>query len=315
MAQWVSEAIDEVTLDDEPQVFVQAGQSAEENHVLASYFDGEFSQYLDGVISHIYVTHASGDPLGIGGGARDKLEYISDIWNSVSENLDIAVTEWNVGESGEATTLINGLMRSAPMLRLFAEMMRADVDIATVWTANAPSPASLGHEVNGAAVLTPTGYLFQLLATNLIGLTMQDLSTGDHLRDASGATVGYQYLFSDDSVNVLYLASGTSKNIAITADVSDQASNNSYVYATILGAAPGEAGDQYHSAAALRFVSDIQLEQLPDGTVSFEYNLDGYEVVQLHFVEGRGIRINADQQNAINDELLGTDFNLSLIHI
>ena len=309
MARWVSEAIDEINLDYEPQVLAQAGQSVEENQALASYFDNEFSQYLDGVTTHIYVTNSSGDPLGMGGGARTRLEYISDIWNSVSEGLDIAVTEWNVGESGEETTLVNGLMRSAPMLRLFAEMMRADVDIATVWTANAPSPASLGHDEDGTAELTPTGYLFHLLSTSLIGLTMQELSSGDHLRDSNGDAIGFQYLFADENVSVLYFASGTSEDISVAADVSELVSNSTYVYATILGAAPGDVGDQYHSDAALRFVSDIQLQQVSNGTFTFEYELNGYEVVQLHFVDSYGITIDADQQNSINDELVGTAFS------
>ena len=160
LARWVSEAIDDTNVSSPPSILAQAGQTREENIILAGEFEGDDSNYVDGIIAHLYGANSSGNPLGVGGGIAQRLTDISTTWGDVSQSLDLAITEWNVGESGEETTLINGIMRSAPLLRIFAEMVRADVDLAAIWTATAPGPAGLGSESNGEVVLKPTGLLF-----------------------------------------------------------------------------------------------------------------------------------------------------------
>jgi hypothetical protein len=308
IAKWIGEAIDGTGVEDTPLVYAQAGRTPEENALLAKYFYNDEVSSIEGVITHLYGTNSAGNSLGIGGGIGRRLEEISESWNVVAPDIDVIVTEWNVGENGEEKTLINGIMRTAPLLRIFVEMVSANVDLANIWTATAPGPAALGDEIGGAVALSPTGYLFQLLSQNLAGLQLFELESGNNLRGSNNSHVGYKYLFASEAESVVYFVSGVGYDLEVNSSISVNFTENTYVYATILGGAPGEDGLSYRSAASIELATDIDVEIDINGNLILSHELAPYELIQYHFVTGHGVSLLADQFIDIDDELRGSTY-------
>ena len=313
IAIWISSELENYEGAENVSVYAQAGRTVAENEALASVFSGEHDDAIDGIVTHLYGTNSAGNPLGIGGGIGARLESIAEIWSSVGNGtLDLVVTEWNVGENGEDTSLINGLMRTAPLLRIFAEMIENGVDLAAIWTTQAPGPAGLSDLEGVSSQLTPTGYLFDMLRSSLTGLRMDQLENGSNLLDDDGTHVGYTYAFSNASEAVVYFASGIAEPLEMDIDFSAYAGDDVYIFATILGAAPGETGVDYWSDASLSHITNIQLLQDSAGNWSSPIILGGYELVEFHFVTGVGVEISGDAQNEISDIIIGSDYADSL---
>lgn len=308
-ASWVADEIGSLPAADRPSVFVQAGQTEAENEILASAFSGQSPEVVDGVITHLYGTNASGDPLGIGGGIGNRLHSISDIWGLSIPEFDLVVTEWNVGENGPNSTIINGIMRTAPLLRIFSEMVEEGVDLATIWTAISPGPAGLNSSYMDGNNLSPTGYLFNLLSSSLIDTQLVGLEGGINLRDPHGNTVGYRYVFEGENHTNILVASGVSNPLDVNMGINQFLDEDSFIYARILSSAPGDVGTDYDSRASLRIDTEIDIDDVGHPNSSLTYQLDPYELIQYHIVSGRGIEISGDEFNYIEDKLNGTQYS------
>lgn len=285
IAEWIHQEAKDLGLRDEIDIFAQAGRNYADNAMMASHFSGDNSDFLDGVVSHFYGTNSSGNTLGIGGGIGDRLDDINAVWGAtLGPDFLLAVTEWNVGESGEETTLINGIMRSAPLLRIYAEMIEAGVDIATIWSAQSNSPASLSNREGQGSDLTPTGLFLSMLAESTEGKRMVDPTGNFRLETASGADLGYTYSFEGDQSSVTYYVSGVDQRIDLTADLTRYYAEGATVYVRVLGAEAGETGTEFRSDAEIFHVPDL----VPVGDASgwaLDLTLEPYEMIEVHVLE------------------------------
>ncbi|NSX56743.1 calcium-binding protein, partial [Parasulfitobacter algicola] len=311
VASWIDDEASLLGQRDNLTLLVQAGRNdtTESNDVLSSFFQGDAEALVDGVITHLYGTNNSGNPLGIGGGIGDRLEDISTVWsNALGRDVDIAVTEWNVGEDGPDNTLINGIMRTAPLLRIFGEMVTNDVDLSMIWSTQTLHIAGLSTKEGRGDDLRPTGYFYSMLSDALVGTRLVDTTSDFKLKDSFGKTVGYNYNFEDTGNYVSYFVSGVDGDIDLNVDLSDYYAADAYVYATILGAAPGDIGTDYLSKTSISHLTNLDFAAFgPDGW-NFEHTLGAYELVQLRIVVGTGVQIEGDSQNAIDDALTGSRY-------
>ena len=191
IAEWIHEEATDLGLRDEIDIFAQAGRNYSDNAMMASHFTGADAEHVDGVVSHFYGTNSSGNTLGIGGGIGDRLDDINAVWGAaLGGDFQLAVTEWNVGEDGQDNTLINGIMRSAPLLRIYAEMIEAGVDIATIWAAQSNTPAALSNKEGTGSDLSPTGMFLSMLAQSTEGKRLIDPDGHFKLENAWGTDLG-----------------------------------------------------------------------------------------------------------------------------
>ncbi|WP_299701959.1 calcium-binding protein [uncultured Tateyamaria sp.] len=296
-----------------PRIFVQAGNSLDDDRDIRGQFSDELMSQIDGVISHLYAGASNGDPMAVGAGVSNELDWIRNHWG----NLDIMVSEWNIGDPGEDATApgIQGLARSAGLLRIFNEMMEAGVDVTHIWAAeNRTGEAVLGQD-GTAQLLTPTGLLFRMMSETLIGTQIE---TGGLVpRDDAGNRAGYTMTFRDDHAGrvVAYFASGEDYEQTFVANYSQVFGDmsNVHVYATILGSSGAAATDR-NVQGQLKLLNHDQLD--PDRGWTFEVDLEPYEVVQFVFTQvsgTTGVFIRGDDQNAVSDTIMGTDINDTLM--
>lgn len=307
LARIVAEASETLGMRGRVDIFAQGDADSQDNAVLASYFEGTYSAYLDGVLAHIYGTNSQGNTLGIGGAIQPRLDTMMQPWDSLSEaELLLAITEWNVGESGEDSTLINGLMRSAPLLRMFAELIQADVDVAHIWSLQTAGPAGLSGREGTGSDWSPTGYLYNMLIDAALGSNLVDTGTSFRLRDDTNAAFGYTYTFAQDGRTDIFLSSGVDYDVSVDLNLSALLADATHVYASILTSAPGTTGTEYHAIASLEFVTGLD-ELLSLGSTSdLSFDIGSFETVQLTVTYGTGIDLQADQQVAISDLLTGS---------
>jgi Ca2+-binding RTX toxin-like protein len=128
---------------------------------------------------------------------------------------------------------------------------------------------------------------------------------GSFIMQSDGTTVGYTYTFEDNANVVNYFVSAVDDEIELDVNLIDYSHDNAYVYVTILGGVPGEVATNFYSGASLRYVTDIDLSST---NWQFEFQLEAYELIELHIVVGQGVVIEGDSQNAINDILTGSNY-------
>jgi Ca2+-binding RTX toxin-like protein len=282
------------------------------NAELAQHFNGIPHGTVDGVTLHFYGTRAAGtnDPLNMVPDISGVVAGTNATWGpAIGQDFEIAVTEWNVGENGEARTTINATMRTAPLLNMFAEMVESGVDMAHLWAARVDGPAGLAMRSEGPDELTPTGHFFDMLSESTRGLHLVDPGAGANLRDSAGNHVGYSYTFEGETRSVTYFASGVGRTIALSAEMSDLIREGAYVYARILETAPGDAVGGYYSDAVVTYSTDIRLVEGANGTLFFQTELQGYEMLELHVTYGEGASIAGAREFKSADELTGSDYD------
>ena len=308
IASWIDDEARKLGLRESVTILAQAGRSQTDNNVLSSFFQGNAQKTIDGVLTHLYGTNSTGDPLGIGSGIRNRLDSINDAWSSVlGLDFELAVTEWNVGENGEDDTTINGLMRLAPLMRIYGEMLIGGVDLAMIWSIQTNGPAGLSGAEGTGSDLSPTGLFYSMLSHSIQGMRLVDAGNEYRLRDAAGETVGYTYSFAEDKNLVSYFVSGIEDEIALTVDLTEFKNSDAYVYATVLGSTPGDSGTEYWSSASLQHLTAIDLSS--DNGWEFIHVLNPYEMVELHVVVGEGVSISGDTQSAIADSFVGSRYS------
>ena len=308
IASWIDDEASAMGLRGDVTLLVQAGRSEADNTSLASHFGGPGAPQVDGVLTHIYATNSKGNTMGMGGSIGRRLDEIHDAWGPViGEDFELAVTEWNVGENGEETNLINGIMRSAPLLRVYAEMLQGGVDMAMIWSAHTNGPAGLSTSGGGGSDLSPTGYFYNMLSQSTNGLQLVDPDGQFKLSDGAGNALGYTYSFAGQGRSVTYFASGVDAAFTLQASMAGHYSQGAYVYARILDVAPGDVAQDYWSGAAVTYQTNLSFgggaQQI------FEATLNPYQMVELHIVQGQGVTLSGDDLNYIADELTGTFFD------
>ncbi|KIC48212.1 calcium-binding protein [Tateyamaria sp. ANG-S1] len=307
IARMVAEASEALGMRNRVDIFAQGDADPQDNAVLASYFGGTYSAYLDGVLAHIYGANSRGNTLGIGGAIQPRLDTMMQPWESLSEaELLLAITEWNVGESGEDSTLINGLMRSAPLLRMFAELVQSDIDMAHIWSVQTAGPAGLSGREGTGSDWSPTGYLYNMLIDGALGSTLVDTGASFRLRDETNAVVGYTYTFSQNGRTDIFFSSGVAYDVSVGVNLSDWLVGATHVYASVLTSAPGTTGTEHHATASLEFVTGLNQLLSLGSSSGLSFEIGSYETVQLTITYGTGIDLQADQQVAIPDTLTGS---------
>lgn len=248
--------------------------------------------------------------MGIGGAIPSRLNEMMEIWNLIKdEGLLLAVSEWNVGESGLGATLINGLMRSASLLRMFAEMIQSDVDLAHIWSMQTAGPAGLSDKEGSGSEWSPTGYLYNMLIDGAKDAELVDTGASFRLRDDTNAIVGYTYTFSQENRTDVFLSSGVDYDFSLDVNLLGLLKDASHVYVTVLTSAPGTAGTEYDADASLEFLMDETIAWQGDDSEKISVSIGAYETIQITLTYGVGISVVADHQNAISDELAGSAFD------
>ncbi|WP_208347950.1 calcium-binding protein [Pseudaestuariivita rosea] len=215
-----------------------------------------------------------------------------------------------MGDDGADNTLITGLMRSAPLMRIFGEMMENGVDLSMLWsTQTNPSPGGLSPREGNGDHYTPTGYLFSMLSDALVGSRL--LSDDIWLRDGT-TQIGYNYNFQDGDNYTSYFVSGADGDIALDIDLSDYYAQDAYIYATVLGAAPGDSGTEFLSDASISHMTALGFAGLGAQDWNFDYTLGAYEMIQIRVIVGTGVDIEGDRFNAIADQLIGSNYGDTL---
>lgn len=307
IAGWIDDEAQSMGLRDDLTLLVQAGRSEADNGSLSAHFAGSGAPQVDGVLTHIYATNSAGNPMAVGGAVGKRLKEIHDAWApAIGADFQLAVTEWNVGENGESTNIINGTMRSAPLLRVYTEMLQGGVDMAMIWSAHTNGPAGLSTSGGGGSSLSPTGYFYNMLSQSTNGLQLVDPAGQFKLNDQHGNALGYTYSFAGQGRSVTYFASGTDASISLQASMAGLYNKGAYVYARILDVAPGHVAQDYWSGAAVTYETNIALGGLQK---LFKATLNPYQMVELHIVEGQGVRLSGDDRHYISDRLTGTHFD------
>lgn len=315
VAEWIDDEVSSLGLRDDLTLLAQSshvrnnnpGRSAQDNAVLRDAF--EDASIVDGVILHFYGTSGAGDPLQMGNFIGDVLDVTKQSWGTaLGEDFEIAITEWNVGENGENDTVVNGIMRSAPLLYMFAEMVRNDVDKAMIWAARTDGPAGLSMRSEDGSELTPTGLFYEMLSESTKGLNLVDPGDAYQLRNAAGGHVGYTYTFQDQDRSVVYFASGVDETIDLTADLTGVIPEGALVYARTLGAVEGDNGTDYRDDAMITQQDDVEIT-VEGGQRLFEVELGAYELIELHIINRPGLTVYDDPNSNRPDILTGSDFD------
>lgn len=311
IALWIDEVLQEFPDEPDVNVFIQAGRGdddgngIDDNAEIAAQFNDEELAAIDGLVCHIYTATSSGNPLVLGGTVDNRLTDLQEYWDVSGETgLDIIVTEWNVGDDGPDNTSVSGLMRSTALIRMFSDMMENGVDAATIWTAQAPSPAALGTP-EGDEDLTATGLLFLLMYDALIGTQVVTPDGSNSIQNDAGETIGRHFVFQSDGQTIIYLTSAVDETINISTDFSAFLSEDSHIHASVLGVAEGTDPTDFTADATIETISSSNF----DDTGVYDFQLNAYETVQIVITTDQGVSIKGDPQSVIADVLEGTQYD------
>ncbi len=308
IAGWIDEVLQEDRAWSEADIYVQAARGDDDKNGIADNLEiaAEFSPAemaaVDGLVTHYYASTSSSNPLVLGGALGRRFDEIKHHWGiSGNTGPDLAVTEWNIGENGPDNTSINGLMRNVALLNVFSQMMENGVDLSTIWTAQAPSPAALSNK-EGSDALTATGYLYRMMRRELVDTRAVNMTQDEKIHAADGTAIARSYVFESANKTVLYIASGVDRSINLDVNLATYMSPGAHIHATILGAAPGAQATDYHVTPEMTAISATHL-----GTGGrHQINLGQYEVIQFVITRNSGVDLFGDDANATHDWLAGT---------
>jgi Ca2+-binding RTX toxin-like protein len=289
--------------------------------------------FVDGVIDHFYQDIRFGSPMAIIDDRNGSLvastrtgNLQSDGWNVVgpTATVDVITTEWNIraDDAKDPLTMlpyITGLERLPIFLALFADMVRAGVDDAMVFAAQAAGVSNGTLSQLNETTLTPTGLLFRMMRDALPGtrlvdpdgngtLTEREMAICPTSTTAVSNCYGLTYTFSSTNKVVVYYSNALNEQLSLNLGQFAPFINSGYhIHGTILGAIAG--------ANPLDVAVDGQLEALSlsalEGSVvdgTFQFTLDAFETIQIVLTRGAGVTLEGDDQNVIADRLVGSNF-------
>lgn len=312
MASWVR---DEVGTDQ--NVYIQAARTQAANEILRDVFFRSSTDDLDindinGIITHLYYS-PSGQDLTRINAVKNRLEMLDGVWGAY--DFDTIVTEWNAGENPgyDGVSAVYGFARITVLTRGFADFIGFGADELMFWSTIAGGSGGRStlarQEEFGETYLTPTGYWFRLMASELIDTELVSSYSGSaSLQDDTGTFVGYSYVFRGtgterDDYHVLY-TNGLNDELSLNVDLANLISIDSFAYAAIIRKVGDGPADDPHVNAQLEFIS------IADGTLNIV--LQAYEFLQVNIVTGHGIDLETDPFNAVDDTMKLSAFDDSL---
>lgn len=321
----------------EPEIWVQgkAGGDADVNEdgitdaiqIFDALITAGVADHVDGVVDHFYGRVDEHTPLSLyldgswvaSQRARDLRVHLRDNGFDELSGVDLVSTEWNVraerARDGNGNLYITGLERTSLFLALFADMMRAGVTDASVFTMQsrdedgAPGMLSLLNENQ----LTPTGQLFRMMRENLVGTRYLDVTNAGKdrtkavVQDVADRQAGLTFSFISDDTDriVVYYANVLNDNARFTVDFRDLMGQGYHIHATSLGAAPGQDALAEFTRGQLRAWTQTALDQDRNGI--FDFSLGQLELIQIVFTRNQGVNLYGDDQNITRDTIMGSD--------
>jgi len=292
------------------KILVQGARKKYENEDLSEFFENFDGESEIGVNTHFYGADPHADPLAIGPFIETRLREIRETWGKYLDNdFYISVTEWNVGDNGPDDTSVSGLMRLAPLMRMYVEMLEGGASLLSLWSAETYGPSGLTTTKGHFDGLTLTGYFFQLTSDALRGMSHNSFEEIEEqfLEAANGDRLGYKFQFDSNDKTVLYLVSSSDKNMGVDLNLSNVITNGSYVTIVRIGNYGDDAVDDFWTESAVyvdKTYAPITLNDMDD---LLTIELGAYELVQVTVWQGTGAKISGDIYHSIDDEILGTE--------
>ncbi|TFL19807.1 calcium-binding protein [Jannaschia formosa] len=182
---------------------------AEANGTIADQLSPEARDAIDGIIHHFYWTRMEDDPADSG---EHRMHWHSQVWEqALGKPLELHITEWNVAA---ANYELHGLKAGGALLDMFVDMLEAGVDAAQVWPLqhNTRNDLAGGNrrdvqmdQSTGLVVSSVAGTVFDLLATNTVGLRYVDKSVAGFSSEPISANSFVAQFFEDTDTRVSYV--------------------------------------------------------------------------------------------------------------
>ncbi len=314
---------------EEPLILVQLGMGSdaeEETEIILREFDtlAERSA-VDGFVTHRYeldsVDHI-GDPwVGDSIYLTDTLDsLLGDTGWKEPDEMYLAVTEWNIGSSLNAS----GLQSYSVTVSLFSEMAANGVDQAIFWSSEDRTRYSLTLHSSGVSEgdeflgLSFSGEAFRMLQESVIGLTYVELfdqtpdgktisMIDENSYDMSAFTIS---AFADEGTLVLFVTNKSAQDAELDIDVSGTVGIRSQAWGTVVGATEGQDPLSPYTTPVITNYTGAEF-YMGDGTFEGFY-LNPYETIRITIFYGtiepviRGYS-GADRLagGMHNDEILG----------
>ncbi|WP_158454174.1 calcium-binding protein [Ruegeria pomeroyi] len=327
IAVWVAEVRADVQPINRPDIYIQSSQlgsqdsdrnGIKDNVEFLSVFTQAQLAQIDGIVDHFYQPVRSATIFDFPDSlvASTRIGRLrEDGWNVTGTNaLKIVTTEWNV-RADEGKGEITGLERAPMFVRLFSDMISAGVDVASVFTTQALGDSDGTIAQKDEDTFTPTGLLFRMMKNALVGTELVDadgngnFTTNDVLfQNTAGHNVGYTFTYTSDDKVVVYFSSGVGSTTTINADFGQLLNSGYHLHGTVLkvtanGDPLAKDADGMLEARTRRDLEGATVDGLLD------FDLGGYETIQLEFTKNGGVSLAGDDQTATSDEIIGTGFN------
>ncbi|MDB2407515.1 hypothetical protein N9W17_03170 [Jannaschia sp.] len=182
---------------------------AEANKTIADQLTPDAAAAIDGIIHHFYWTRMEDDLADSG---EHRMEWHAQIWEQeLGRDLELHITEWNVAA---ANYELHGLKAGGAILDMFVDMLEAGVDAAQVWPLqhNTRNDLAGGNrrdvmidDATGLVVSSVSGAVFDMLATNTVGLRYVDMNVAGFSSEPITANSFVAQFFQDDDTKVSYV--------------------------------------------------------------------------------------------------------------
>ena len=306
-----------------PKIAVQAGPGylPHDNQIIIDSLSIEAKAEVDVVIGHYYPK------------TLDQVEKMSNFFNNLHawettsgfNNVEITLSEWNIQNSEGSD---RGLLQASSLVAAFHEMCEQGVDAASIWGVQFRNPGTamsftrepISGLENGQmpiTYLTASGYIFQQMRSNLIGLKSLEDSGTEFISHSGGGEIDVN-VFGNSNRSVLYISSRSNDVEFVNFDIDKYFSGNEYIQITRIISVDdprtfGVDESMHDSALARISVRGLSLNDLRE---SGQLTLQPGEILQIEvfFEEGGRIiegfqALDAVPGNLYGDHFVGTKFS------
>lgn len=277
MAVWVDEALGAFS-GPHPGIAVQLSQRGarlDETDAILSELSAEARDAIDSVILHNYRS----TPWQESGKTEDKFSHVAHAEQVFGREMDIVMSEWNVGNKSAN----DGLLQGAGILEMFNQHLRLGADIAHIWPLFENNSTRLAADVVDAGVpadLMIGGEIFRQMTVSLTGMRVLDIAPYLQLDDDVDAdALVHAYAADDQGGAVVFVSSLEGTALDLTLDLS------------AIGALVGQSGHLWMTRTSVADgVDPIAPNALPEthaisvtpGDV-LEVALAPYEIVRFEY--------------------------------
>lgn len=217
--QWVAEAL-EAAPGADPDIALQLsqrGRQPQETRDILAQLSPAARAEVDAAIIHNYRP----TPWEEASTTAAKFALVDEAERILGRELDIVLSEWNVGNASAN----DGLLQGAGLLEMFHQHARAGVDLAHVWPLLENNSTRLAADVEDpdrAADLMIGGEIFRQLSVSARGGQVVDIDSHAQLDgDATPDALIHAYASGTDGGAVVFLSSLEGSAQEITLDLSD----------------------------------------------------------------------------------------------